>query len=279
MNTLLAAESAEGIDYLRSLGLQLLPLGLRVLEALILLLVGRKLIRIILKLLDKTTEKLGLDIGLAKFLSTVIRAGLYVLLAFIIAGELGFNTASIVALLGSIALAIGLSLQGSLANFAGSVLILATRPFRVGDYIISSHGEGTVKDIGLVYTEIRTVDNKQITIPNGVLSGDAVTNVTGHPTRRLNIKVGISYGADLRKAKEIMENLYRESEWILQDQPVRVFVDQLEDSDVLLCVFGWVKTGDYLSAKWDLTEKIKLAFDEAGVEIPFPQMDVHMRQD
>jgi len=240
---------------------------------------AKKLIRFALKLLAGAAARAGLDVGLARFLSTVARIALYILLAFVIIGELGFNTASIIAVLGSAALAVGLSLQGSLANFAGSVLILVTRPFKIGDYIICSGGEGTVKDIGLVFTELTTGDNRRITIPNGSLANGPITNITAHSTRRVDLTVGISYSADLKKAKEVITETIQKNSYILKDQPIAVFVNSLGESDVVLACGGWVNTPDYLAAKRALTEEIKLAFDEAGVEIPFPQVDVHMKQE
>ena len=269
----------QSVPPLNALLTSLVPLGLKILEALVIFVIGKKLIRFALKLLDGAAARAGLDVGLARFLSTVARIALYILLAFVIIGELGFNTASIIAVLGSAALAVGLSLQGSLANFAGSVLILVTRPFKVGDYIICSGGEGTVKDIGLVFTELTTGDNRRITIPNGSLANGPITNITAHSTRRVDLTVGISYSADLKKAKEVITETIQKNSYILKDQPIAVFVNSLGESDVVLACGGWVNTPDYLAAKRALTEEIKLAFDEAGVEIPFPQVDVHMKQE
>ena len=269
----------QSVSPLNALLTSLVPLGLKILEALVIFVIGKKLIRFAIKLLDGAAARAGLDVGLARFLSTVARIALYILLAFVIIGELGFNTASIIAVLGSAALAVGLSLQGSLANFAGSVLILVTRPFKVGDYIICSGGEGTVKDIGLVFTELTTGDNRRITIPNGSLANGPITNITAHSTRRVDLTVGISYSADLKKAKEVITETIQKNSYILKDQPIAVFVNSLGESDVVLACGGWVNTPDYLAAKRALTEEIKLAFDEAGVEIPFPQVDVHMKQE
>ncbi|HAE80071.1 MAG TPA: mechanosensitive ion channel protein [Lachnoclostridium sp.] len=269
----------QPVSPLNALLTSLVPLGLKILEALVIFVIGKKLINFALKLLNGAAARAGLDVGLARFLSTVARIALYILLAFVIIGELGFNTASIIAVLGSAALAVGLSLQGSLANFAGSVLILVTRPFRVGDYIICSGGEGTVKDIGLVFTELTTGDNRRITIPNGSLANGPITNITAHSTRRVDLTVGISYSADLKKAKEVITETIQKNSYILKDQPIAVFVNSLGESDVVLACGGWVNTPDYLAAKRALTEEIKLAFDEAGVEIPFPQVDVHMKQE
>ena len=269
----------QSVSPLNALLTSLVPLGLKILEALVIFVIGKMLINFAIRLLDGATARAGLDVGLARFLSTVARIALYILLAFVIIGELGFNTASIIAVLGSAALAVGLSLQGSLANFAGSVLILVTRPFRVGDYIICSGGEGTVKDIGLVFTELTTGDNRRITIPNGSLANGPITNITAHSTRRVDLTVGISYSADLKKAKEVITETIQKNSYILKDQPIAVFVNSLGESDVVLACGGWVNTPDYLAAKRALTEEIKLAFDEAGVEIPFPQVDVHMKQE
>ena len=269
----------QSVSPLNALLTSLVPLGLKILEALVIFVIGKKLIRFALKLLDGAAARASLDVGLARFLSTVARIALYILLAFVIIGELGFYTASIIAVLGSAALAVGLSLQGSLANFAGSVLILVTRPFKVGDYIICSGGEGTVKDIGLVFTELTTGDNRRITIPNGSLANGPITNITAHSTRRVDLTVGISYSADLKKAKEVITETIQKNSYILKDQPIAVFVNSLGESDVVLACGGWVNTPDYLAAKRALTEEIKLAFDEAGVEIPFPQVDVHMKQE
>ena len=269
----------QSVSPLNALLTSLVPLGLKILEALVIFVIGKKLINFAIKLLNGATTRAGLDVGLARFLSTVARIALYILLAFVIIGELGFNTASIIAVLGSAALAVGLSLQGSLANFAGSVLILVTRPFKVGDYIICSGGEGTVKDIGLVFTELTTGDNRRITIPNGSLANGPITNITAHSTRRVDLTVGISYSADLKKAKEVITETIQKNSYILKDQPIAVFVNSLGESDVVLACGGWVNTPDYLAAKRALTEEIKLAFDEAGVEIPFPQVDVHMKQE
>ena len=243
----------QSVSPLNALLTSLVPLGLKILEALVIFVIGKKLIRFALKLLDGAAARAGLDVGLARFLSTVARIALYILLAFVIIGELGFNTASIIAVLGSAALAVGLSLQGSLANFAGSVL--------------------------LVFTELTTGDNRRITIPNGSLANGPITNITAHSTRRVDLTVGISYSADLKKAKEVITETIQKNSYILKDQPIAVFVNSLGESDVVLACGGWVNTPDYLAAKRALTEEIKLAFDEAGVEIPFPQVDVHMKQE
>ena len=180
--------------------------------------------------------------------------------------------------LGAAGLALSLALQQSLGNFAGGLLILIMKPFRVGDYIISPSGEGKVSMVGLVYTTILTTDNKAITIPNGTLSNSTVTNVTAMDKRMLELKVGIAYEADIRTAKAVLERVYREHPMVKKDEDIKVFVDSLGDSSVVLGIRGWVETSDYWQTRWDLLERIKLSFDEAGIEIPYNKMDVHLKQ-
>lgn len=264
---------------LEGLGPSLMSLGWKLFIALILFLAGRKLIRFVQRMMSASFERTGVEIGVSKFLRSLTEFSLYALLVFIILGQLGVNTTSILAVLGTASLALSLSLQQSLSNFAGGVLILMMKPFKVGDYIVCIHGEGTVSMIGLVYTTLATVDNKAITIPNGTLANSTVTNVTAMERRRLDLTVGIGYRSDLKKAKTILEKLYREYPAVLKDPDITVFVDSLGESSVMIGARGWVAADDYWAAKWDITEKIKLAFDEAGIDIPFNQMDIHIVRD
>ena len=264
---------------LEGLGPSLMSLGWKLFIALILFLAGRKLIRFVQRMMSASFERTGVEIGVSKFLRSLTEFSLYALLVFIILGQLGVNTTSILAVLGTASLALSLSLQQSLSNFAGGVLILMMKPFKVGDYIVCIHGEGTVSMIGLVYTTLATVDNKAITIPNGTLANSTVTNVTAMERRRLDLTVGIGYRSDLKKAKTILEKLYREHPAVLKDPHITVFVDSLGESSVMIGARGWVAADDYWAAKWDITEKIKLAFDEAGIDIPFNQMDIHIVRD
>ena len=246
--------------------------------AVIIYIVGRKLIKLATRILEKFLGRTGMDAGVSTFLVSTARALLYVLLAFVIVGQLGVNTASIVTLLGTAGIAIGMSLQGSLANVAGGILILLMKPFKVGDYVSTSYGDGTVKLIGLVYTVITTVDNRALTIPNGALSNSAVFNANAMPERRLDISVGISYDSDIALAKRIMEEVYRDCPGFLPDKDLSVHVSGLEDSSVTIEGFGWVRGSEYLKSKWYVLEEVKLRYDAAGVTIPFPQMDVHIDQ-
>ena len=184
------------------------------------------------------------------------------------------------AALASCGVAIGLALQGSLSNFAGGVLILLLKPFVVGDYIVEDNKgrEGTVKEIQLFYTKLLTVDNKTVIIPNGALANTSITNVTEQDKRRLDFAVGISYDADLKMAKQLIEELIRKDEDVLQNEDVSVFVDTLGDSSVVIGARGWVKKDAYWTAKWRLTENIKLTLDDNGIEIPYNQVVVHVKE-
>ena len=261
---------------LQSITPSLTKLVFNIVISIIIFFIGKKLIGFLLKLLDKLLAKTSIDVGVAKFLSSAARTCMYAILIFMIVGQLGVNTASIVTVMGAAGLAISMSLQGSLANVAGGILILLMKPFRVGDYVMTSFGDGTVQAIGLVYTTITTVDNRVLTIPNGTLANSAVTDASMMPERRLDISVGISYDSDIRKAKDIMEEVYRSCPAVIVDKGINVHVSSLGDSAVVIEAFGWVPGSEYLSSKWYVTEEIKLRFDEGGIKIPYPQMDVHL---
>lgn len=267
------------LDQLKAWMPGLLNLGYRLLAAALLLFIGGRLIRVLRRFLKKTFERMDLDLSLSRFLVSVTDAAAYALLIFIAAEKVGIPSASIIALLGSAGLAIGLAIQGSLANFAGGILILVMRPFRVGDYISGGGVEGVVDNIGLVYTTLVTYDNQCITIPNGDLSNTVVTNVTAQEKRRVDISVGIGYGSDLKKAKEIMASLFQNHPLVLWEEDIVVFVSELADSAVIIGARGWTETSHYWQVKWDITEQVKLAFDEAGIEIPFRQVDVNIKRD
>ena len=260
------------------LGPWLAGLGGKILIALIIFVVGRKVISLIKKMMNRSLEKSGVDVGVAKFLRSLVEFSLNVLLIFIIAGQMGVDSGSIVAVLGAAGLALSLALQGSLANFAGGLLILVMKPYRVGDYIICQEGEGTVSMVGLVYTTLMTIDNRAITIPNGTLSNSTVTNVTAMDRRRLDLTVGIGYHSDIKKAKNILERIYREHPSVDKDSEITVYVDSLGDSAVVLGARGWVAASEYWKTRWSILERIKLTFDEEGIEIPFNQMDVYLKE-
>ena len=250
--------------------------GMDLLVAAVILGIGFKITGAVRRMAERSFARMEMELSLRKFLLSLIQALMYGLLIFMAAERIGIQSSSIIALLGSAGVTLGLALQGSLSNFAGGVLILLVRPFKVGDYIVSEYGEGTVAAIGLVYTTINTVDNKTVVIPNGSLSNSPITNATAEDFRRLDLTVGIGYQSDLRRAKEILLDIYTSHPCILKDRPIQVFVDQLAASSVVIGGRGWTATGDYWQTRWDITEEIKLRFDEAGIQIPFNQLDVHV---
>lgn len=248
--------------------------------AVVIYMIGARIIRLIIKMVRRSMERADADEGVRQFVLPVIKYALYVILIFAIMGIFGIATTSAVAVLGSAGVAIGLALQGSLANFAGGVLILLLKPFRVGDYIIEDAGknEGTVKEISICYTKLVSVDNKVIVIPNGTLSNSSLTNVSQMDKRRVDIAVGISYEADLRRAKEVLLHTAESDPARLPEEEAVVFVDRLDDSSVNMGIRIWVRTEDYWTAKWRLTESVKYALDENGIVIPYPQLQVQVKQ-
>ncbi|MBQ7919805.1 MAG: mechanosensitive ion channel [Lachnospiraceae bacterium] len=280
MNVFFTAQSAAlgGLkNALYDLPEKILSFGMRVLFVVVLFLVGVQAIRIIRKLVKKAMEKADADLSVITFVDSFIKIGLYVVLIFLLATNLGVDAASVVALLGSAGVAIGLAVQGSLSNFAGGVLILVLKPFGIGDYIIDNAGhEGTVHEVHIFYTTLLTGDNKTVILPNGTLANNAITNVSTQKTRRIDILVGISYDSDIKLAKDKIMELMASNNKILQDGSSNVFVNELAASSVDLNVRCWVNSGDYWDIKGWLTENVKYTLDEAGISIPFPQVDVHL---
>lgn len=258
----------------------LITFGLKVLAALVAFFVGRLVIRWIRKIVRRSFERSGADKGVEQFVDSLLKYGLYALLVFSLISSLGFDTTSVAAVLASGGVAIGLALQGSLSNFAGGVLILLLKPFVVGDYIIEDTNgkEGTVKEIQIFYTKLSTIDNKTIVIPNGMLTNNSITNATAKDERQLDLRVGISYDADIRQAKNVIEELLEKDECIIKSEQINVFVHELAESAVVLGIRAWVKNEEYWTTRWRLLEEIKLSLDENGIEIPYPQMTVHMQK-
>ena len=258
----------------------LITFGLKVLAALVAFFIGRLVIRWIRKIVRRSFERSGADKGVEQFVDSLLKYGLYALLVFSLISSLGFDTTSVAAVLASGGVAIGLALQGSLSNFAGGVLILLLKPFVVGDYIIEDTNgkEGTVKEIQIFYTKLSTIDNKTIVIPNGMMTNNSITNATAKDERQLDLRVGISYDADIRQAKSVIENLLIKDECIIKNEQINVFVHELADNAVVLGIRAWVKNEEYWETRWRLLEEIKLLLDENGIEIPYPQMTVHMQK-
>lgn len=255
-----------------------LRLGARVLLAALFFLVGVQLIKLIRKIIKKSMQRAGAELGAVQFVDSFVKAALYVLLVLMLASSFGMDAASIVALLGSAGVAIGLAVQGSLSNLAGGVLLLILKPFKVGDYIQegASGKEGTVAEIQIFYTKLVTPDNRTIVLPNGSLANNSLVNYTAQDARRMDIVVGISYKADLKKAKEVLLQVLEDDDEVLKDRDILVFVDNLGSSSVDLGVRCWFTQSDFWPGKWRITENCKLALDRAGIEIPYNQLDVHL---
>lgn len=266
-------------SYLSALPEKALNLGMRVLLAVAVFLIGVQLIKLVRSIIRKSMKRANAELGAVQFVDSFVKATLYLLLVLMIASSFGLDAASIVAVLGSAGVAIGLAVQGSLSNLAGGVLILILKPFKVGDYIRedSSGKEGTVTEIQIFYTKLLTFDNQAVILPNGNLANNSLVNVSAEAHRRMDIKLGISYHADLKKAKEVLQQVLEEDEKTVKDRDRLVFVDELAESAVVLGVRCWFAQEDFWSGKWRITENCKLALDEAGIEIPYNQLDVHLK--
>ena len=265
--------------YLQELPDKLIRLGVRVLLALVVFFIGVQLIKLVRRILRKSFERRNVDVGVSRFLDSLVKTVLYMLLLFMIASSFGLDATSVVALVGSAGVAIGLAVQGSLSNFAGGVLILLLKPFKVGDYVRDAAGnEGTVEEVQLFYTRMITPDRHMVVVPNGDLANGNILNMSTLGDRRMDIKVGISYESDIRRAKEVLLRVLDEDPGVLQEEEKRVFVEELADSAVILCVRCYSANENFWETRWRLMETIKYALDEAGIGIPFPQIDVHMRE-
>lgn len=262
--------------YFENLVPDLLNFALQVIIAILIYAVGGKLIKFIVKLVKKTMERRNADVGVIQFLSAVVKYALYLMLIMVILSLFGIATTSAVAVLGSCGVAVGLALQGSLSNFAGGVLILLLKPFVVGDYIIQGSNEGTVYEISIFYTKLKTVDNKVIVIPNGNLSNSSLVNVSHMEKRRVDFTIGISYEANISTAKDALRQVAEADPARIPDEAVTVYVDNLGASSVDIGVRVWVKTEDYWDAKWRILENSKYALDAHNISIPYQQIDVHM---
>lgn len=254
---------------------------LRVAAVLVVFLLGRMIIRHIIRGFRAALERnRNIDKGMEQFLLSAVRFVLYAFLIMAILTVLGVPSASVAAAIASAGMAVGLALQGSLSNLAGGIILLYTRPFVVGDYVKTSGGEGFVQDIGLIYTVLRQFDNTAVSVPNSTLTNGVITNCTARNERRISFDVGIGYGADIDKARSVILDVIRNHTETDQDKAPAVAVTDLQDSAVNLSVLVWVKDiayGDQLGLRNTLREEVKKRLDAEGVEIPFPQMDVHIK--
>jgi len=250
--------------------------GLKIIAAIVIFIVGRWVAKAIKNLTEKVMRKKKVDVTLISFIGDLTY---FILLAFIIIAalnQLGIQTTSFIAILGAAGLAVGLALQGSLANFAAGILMIIFCPFKVGDYIEGAGVAGTVESIQIFTTNLVTPDHKTVIIPNSKLTGDNITNWSSKGTRRVDLVVGISYGDNVDKAKQIIIDVLSKDDRILKDPAPVVAVKELADSSVNFVVRPWVNTSDYWKVYFDTIEIIKERFDEEGVSIPFPQRDVHL---
>lgn len=256
----------------------IIPWAINIGMALAIFVVGRWIVGILLNVIDKMLNRAHMDSMLVSFIHSILKALLTLFIIIASLDQLGVNTTSFIALIGAAGLAVGLALQGSLQNFASGVLLVMFRPFKVGHFIEAAGVSGVVEEIGIFSTKLKTGDNREIIVPNGAIYGGTITNNSARDTRRIDMVFGIGYGDDIRKAKEIMQSILDADERVLKEPAPLIAVAELADSSVNFNVRPWVKAGDYWGVRFDITEKIKLAFDAAGISIPYPQMDVHVNQ-
>ncbi|MEZ8144397.1 mechanosensitive ion channel protein [Enterovibrio norvegicus FF-33] len=256
----------------------LLQYAVNVISALVIIIIGNWVVKKIAGTVAKVLRKKDLDNAVVEFVHTFIRYLLFVIVLIAALGKLGVQTASVVAVIGAAGLAVGLALQGSLSNFAAGVLIVAFRPFKSGDYVEIAGVAGSVDSIQIFSTVLKTPDNKMIVVPNGGVISSPITNYSRHDTRRIDFVVGVSYNADLKKTKDVLTRVLAAESRLLAEPEPTIGVVELADSSVNLVVRPWVRTGDYWPVYFDLLQAIKEALDEEGIEIPFPQMDVHVQK-
>lgn len=275
----LAINSGVLTDWLKKFLSGSLDFFWSVVIALIVWFIGAKIIRFLRKIVRTALEKRDVDKGVRQFTDGVVNVSCYIVLILVILNLFGIQTSSVAAAVASLGLTAGLALQGSLSNFAGGVLILVLKPFKVGDYIIEDthKNEGTVAEISIFYTRLRTIDNKIVVIPNGTLANSSLTNVTTSDRRQIDLTFGISYEDDLKKAKEILYHIAETTEKRVKDTDIQVFVRELAGSSVNLGFRIWVPMDDYWTVLWEINERVKLTFDKEGITIPYNQLDVTLK--
>ena len=254
----------------------LIPWGIRLGIALAIFVIGRWIARWLTSVVRKLMTKSNMDVMLINFLGNLVYTVLILVVVMATLDHLGIKTTSLLAVFGAAGLAIGLALKDSLSNFSSGVMIILFRPFKVGDFIEAGGATGTVEEVRMFATIMRTGDNRQIIVPNGQIYSGTITNYSAKPTRRIDLVFGIGYGDDLAKAKKIIGDIMQQDERILSDPAPGIALGELADSSVNFNVRPWVKSADYWPVRADLLEKIKLAFDANGISIPYPQQDVYM---
>jgi len=250
--------------------------GLPLIWAIVVFIVGRIVARIITKVVTKMMTRANIDETLIKFTKTVVYVALMIFVILASLGKLGIETTSFAAILAAAGLAIGLSLQGTLGNFASGFMLILFRPFKVGDFVEAGGVSGVVEEIQIFSTRMRSGDNKEITVPNGQIVGSTITNYSAKETRRVDLVVGVGYNDDLKKVRAVLEDILAKDERILKDPAPTIGVSELADSSVNIVVRPWVKSGDYWPVLFDTQETVKLRFDAEGISIPYPQQDLHI---
>ena len=257
----------------------LIDFAIKLLVALAIVIIGKFIANMVRKGVVKVMRHKGMDEAIISFISSLLYGMLFFIVIVAAISHLGFNTTSLVAIVGAAGLAVGLALQGSLSNFASGVLLIVFKPFKSGDFIEVSGVTGIVEKILIFSTELRTGDNKTVIIPNGSITSGTITNYSTKPTRRIDLIIGVSYDADLAKTKALLHKVVSADERVLKDQAITVGVSELADSSVNFVVRPWVKSSDYWPTYFDLLEKIKTELDNEGIEIPFQQLSVHMNKE
>jgi len=250
--------------------------SLKIVGAILIFIIGKWLARYLSKLLGKILKKNNMDETLTSFLGNITYYSLLLMVLIAAAGQLGINTTSFLTIVGAAGLAVGLALKDSLSNFASGVMIIMFRPFKVGDVVTAGGQTGKVESIAIFNTVLNTPDNQMVIVPNSSITADVITNINAKSTRRIDLVVGIGYDDNIGEAKSTLEDLIKTDSRILSDPAPTIAVSELADSSVNFVVRPWVKTADYWTVRFDLTEKIKLMFDEKSISFPYPQQDVHM---
>ncbi len=266
----------EGLDLEKMIDTYVIPWSINIAMAIIVFIVGRLISKGLVNILERLLVRAKVDAMLVEFIESIASAALLLFVVIASLDSLGVNTTSLIAMLGAAGLAVGLALQGSLQNFASGVLLIIFRPFQVGNFIDAGGISGTVEKITIFNTIMLTPDNREIIVPNGSVYSGTITNYSARATRRVDMVFGISYGDDIKKARDILMETLEADERVLKDPAPQVELSELADSSVNFVVRPWVNAGDYWAVKFDMNKKIKLALDANGISIPFPQMDVHM---
>ncbi len=261
------------------LNIYIIPWGTNLVFALLIWFIGRKVIKVIMAVFSTVFAKAKLETVLSNFLNSIISSLLIAFLVIAVLEQLGVPTTSLVAIFGAAGLAIGLSMQDSLKNFAAGVMIIVNSPFKAGDFIEVAGVSGVVEKVAVFSTIVRTGDNREIIIPNGAIYGDVIVNYSARDTRRIDLVIGIGYDDDIKKAKKTLASIMDEEEGILEDPAYGIALGELADCSVNFNVRPWVKSEDYWSVRASLLEKIKITFDEKGISIPYPQQDIHIHQE